>query len=530
MTRREARARRVPAAAPAPGATALPVTGKRAGRAGRAAIACLLAGVLSGLAFAPFAILPAAWAGVAILFVAWERSSTRQAVLLGFVFGTGLFATGAYWLLPGLLRHGGYSLPASIAAASFAIALMASHVALAALCRAIAPRSGVQWRLLAVMPCAFVLAEWLRSYTLTGFPWLALGYGQIDGPLAGFAPLGGVHLVSIVSAAVSGALAWVWLDRRRWKVVAMITGGLFALGLGLARVPWTNETGRPIEVAAVQGNVASDIKWTPDHLQPTLDLYAAATQMAWRGRSLDLVVWPETAVPARPDQVAPFLAGLQQSAKAAGTTVVYGIIDVEHGGTPRYFNAAVATGTSQGTYRKRHLVPLTEFLPSFMPDDWRQRKLREAIAIFTSGADVQPPLRVAGVTIGTTICYETAYGRLVRDPQGTAGILMSLTNDDWFSGTTMPAQDHQVARMRALESGREMLRVGNSGVTARITADGQVAASLPTRARATLVAQMRPRTGVTPYWRWGEWVWLAPALIALIVSTAAGIRRRPSGQ
>jgi len=524
VRRREARARSVPAAT-APGEAEQSVPGKRAGHLVRSVFACVLAGVLSGLAFAPFAIVPAGWVGVAILFVAWERSTPRQAVLVGFAFGTGLFVTGAYWLLPGLLRHGGYSLPASIAAASFAIALQASHVALAGLCRAIAPRSRVQWRLLVVMPCAFVLAEWLRSYTLTGFPWLALGYGQIDGPLAGFAPLGGVHSVSIVSAAVSGALAWLWLDRSRWKVAAVIAGGLLALGLALGRVAWTTETGRPIEVAAVQGNVASDIKWTPDHLQPTLDLYASATQAAWRGRKLDLVVWPETAVPARPDQVGPFLAGLQQSAKAAGTTVVYGIIDVEREGAPRYFNAAVATGTSQGTYRKRHLVPLTEFLPSFMPEDWRRRKLREAIAIFTSGTDVQPPIRVAGVTIGTTICYETAYGRLVRDPQGIAGILMSLTNDDWFRGTTMPAQDHQVARMRALESGREMLRVANSGVTARITADGQVAASLPTRERATLVAQMRPRTGLTPYWRWGEWIWLAPVLAALVFSAVSGRQR-----
>lgn len=493
----------------------------------RHALTCAAAGAFTGLAFAPFAIVPAAWLGVAVLFVAWERSTLRHSVPLGFAFGLGLFVTGAYWLLPGLSRHGGYSALAALCASAFVIVLLAAHVALAGLCRSVAPRYGVALRLLVVMPAAFVLAEWLRSFTLTGFPWLALGYGQIDGPLAGFAPLGGVHAVSFVSAMISGAFAWAWMERRRWMVSAAIVVATLSCGLALSRITWTTEYGRPIEVAAVQGNVHSDIKWTPDQLQPTLDLYARATQSAWQKRRLDLVVWPETAIPARPDQVAPFVAGLQQAARAAGATVAYGIIDVDRAGTEaRYYNAMLAAGVGEGAYRKRHLVPLTEFLPSFMPEDWRRRKIRDAIAIFSPGASAQPPIRVADIAIGVTICYETAYGRLVRDPDGTAGILMSITNDDWFMGTTMPAQDHQVARMRALESGREMLRAANSGITAWITSDGRVAAELPTRERATLFAQMRARTGLTPYWRWGEWTWLVPVLAALVAS--GGLRLRPN--
>jgi apolipoprotein N-acyltransferase len=240
-----------------------------------------------------------------------------------------------------------------------------------------------------------------------------------------------------------------------------------------------------------------------------------------------LVVWPETAITARTDQVAPFLAGLRDAARAAGATVIVGIIDSERfGQDARYFNAALATGASAGSYRKRRLVPLTEFLPSFMPEDWRKQKISEAVAIFSPGDDVQPPVTVAGVTIRTTICYETAYGRLVRDDSGAASILLSLTNDDWFMGTSMPAQDHQVARMRALESGREMLRVANSGITAWIAADGRVAAELPIRQPATLFAAMRPRTGLTPYARWGEWMWIVPVLFGLLLIPLRHMRLR----
>jgi apolipoprotein N-acyltransferase len=201
--------------------------------------------------------------------------------------------------------------------------------------------------------------------------------------------------------------------------------------------------------------------------------------------------------------------------------VIVGIIDVERGAAPMYFNAALATGATEGAYRKRHLVPLTEYLPAFVPAAWQQEKKREAIAIFSPGADVQRLIRIGDIAVSTSICYETSYGELVRDPEGKAGLLLSLTNDDWFMGTTMPAQDNQVARMRARESGREMLHVANSGITAWIGADGRVLSELRVQERATLFARMQPRVGLTPYWRWGEWVWLVAMLITSVLVASA---------
>jgi apolipoprotein N-acyltransferase len=173
------------------------------------------------------------------------------------------------------------------------------------------------------------------------------------------------------------------------------------------------------------------------------------------------------------------------------------------------------------------LVPLTEFLPEFLPDRWRAEKQRDAIAMFSPGAEVQPPIRVADVSIGVTICYETAYGRLVRPGAEVPRLLMGLTNDDWFMGTTMPAQDHQVARMRALESGRQMLRVANSGITAWIDADGRTLRELPVQQRATLFASMQPRVGLTPYWRMGEFAWVVVfALVCAAAAIVAVVARR----
>jgi apolipoprotein N-acyltransferase len=489
---------------------------------GRLLLASTVAGVAAALSFAPFFVFPLAWVGVAMLFVLWERSTPRRAMLAGLVFGFCFYGVGGYWMLSGLLRHGGYSVLVAIVAVAATITLIAAHVALAGLSRA---AGGPGWRtvrLLVVMPGAFVIAEWWRSFTFTGFPWLSLGYGQIEGPLAGWAPVGGVHLVSVASAVIAGALAVAWFERSRWWVPAAALAALSAAGMGLGTIAWTQPEGRALAMAAIQGNVGSDIKWTPAHLQPTLNLYANDTLAAMRGRQLDAVVWPETAITARPDQVAPFLAGLRQAAQSGGATVVFGIIDVERGNVPQYFNAALAVGATEGVYRKRHLVPMTEFLPAFLPDSWREEKQQSAIAIFAPGDDSQVPLRIAEVAVGVTICYETAYGRRVR-PQGDAPrLLMSLSNDDWFMGTSMPAMTHQVARMRALEGGRQMLRVANSGVTAWIDADGTTLAELPMRVRGTLQVRMQPRSGLTPYWRWGEWTWVAALLAMAAVAGIAG--------
>jgi apolipoprotein N-acyltransferase len=527
MKKRE-RTKETKASAVAPAPVAGPTAVRSRAELLKSMLACAVGGVAMVLSFAPFALFPLAWFGIAALFVAMERATPRRAVLLAFVFGLALFGAGAYWLLPGLLRHGGYSLEGSLVAVAIMMATLSTNVAFVGASRAVGGADMRAMRLLVVMPGVWVVVEWSRS-VLNGFPWLSLGYGQIDSPLAGFAPVGGVYLVSLASALIGGALAYAWFERKRWWVPVGAIAVLALVGAGLGTVTWTRPEGRALEIAGVQGNVASDIKWTPAQLQPTLDLYAAETLKAMQGRSLDAVVWPETAITARPDQVAPFLAGLQGAAQTGGTTVIFGIIDVDRSeGGARYFNAALAAGATQGGYRKRQLVPLTEYLPHFLPDQWRDEKMRDAIAIFSPGAEVQPLLRVADVTIGVTICYETAYGRLVRPMAEAPGLLMGLTNDDWFMGTTMPAQDHQVARMRALESGRQMLRVANSGITAWIDADGRTLRELPVLQRATLFASMQPRVGHTLYWRIGEFAWFIVLLlfcIAAAVVAFVGKRR-----
>lgn len=483
---------------------------------------CILGG------FAPLSWFVLPWFGFALLFVLWSRSTPWRAAALGATASLVLFGIGSFWILHGLLRHGGFPLPTLIGSTVFAIVLQVAHFALAGLLQALAAPPRHPARVLLAAPAAWMLADWLRQVTMLGFPWLAVGYSQIDSPLGGVAPLGGVFGTGLATLALAGLLARAWLagrpQYRRWLLVAL---ALPVLGWLVGRLEWTVPTATALDIGVIQGNVRSDVKWQPSELQPTLDLYARETLRLLDRQRLDLVIWPETAIPARRDQVAPFLAGLEREMNARRAQALVGLITSERAaGGHVYFNAALLAGGAGGEYRKRRLVPLTEFLPHALPADWRRSRHAEGVAIFSAGADSQVPIKSRDVVLGLSICFEAAFGELVRDASGATGVLVTITNDDWFADTLFPEQHLDVARMRALESGRYVVRAANSGISAVIDHRGRPLARTPFGRREALVARVPARSGLTPYWRLGDVP--AIAFAVALLAAAVGWSRRAS--
>jgi len=241
-----------------------------------------------------------------------------------------------------------------------------------------------------------------------------------------------------------------------------------------------------------------------------------------------IIVWPESAVPALEEYVRPYLAQVSRAAAARGSTLIMGLIrrDAETGS---YYNSVSAwtAGLPQQWYDKRRLVPFGEFFP--VPQavrDWL-RLMNLPYSDFQPGSEQQPPLRAGEVSLAPTVCYEDAYGseqlRLVRE----SSLLVNVTNDAWFGDSTAPHQHLDISRMRSLESGRAMLRATNDGVTALIGADGSVMGRLPQFQPAVLEGRVQPRTGLTPYLRFGN----VPVIVVLVVALAfvAAARRRRSG-
>ncbi|MGE5616008.1 MAG: apolipoprotein N-acyltransferase [Bacillota bacterium] len=485
----------------------------------------LVAGALCVLGFAPFYAWPVSIVALALLFhVLADSGSPLQAALSGFAFGLGCFLTGVSWMYVSLHDYG--SMPAVLAA--LAVFIVCAYLALFP---AGAAWVAIRWggesagsRLLA-LTAAFVGFEWLRGWLFTGFPWLTIGTSQIpSSPLAGYAPVVGAYGTSLAVAAVAALcvafFSSVRLSRRRYLLLAAVAA-IFLGGGILKSVAWTSPAGLPVRVALLQGNVAQELKWRDDMRLRTLADYARMI-LAARAR---VIVLPETALPAYLDELpADYLKSLRDEAQRQGKEILLGTVEREFRGRDfDYFNSVVnLNDPSQRSYQKRHLVPFGEYIPPGFK--FILAVLKIPLSDFTSGRAHPVPISADGLRFGVAICYEDIFGEEMIEQLPDAQVLLNVSNDAWF-GRSLAAEQHlQSSQMRALETGRWMVRATNTGVTAAIDEKGRVVAELPVFTRGTLVQDVPPRSGRTPYVAIGNWG--ALALVALLAIAAFRRRRR----
>jgi len=492
-----------------------------------------LAGALTVFGYAPFG-----WAGlpiltVALLFGLWHRAKRAQdAGWLGFAFGVGLFGAGVSWVYVALETFGGMPAPFALIATAGFVAFLSLYPALAGwvTVRCTAPNGFA--RLLAAAS-AFVLAEWLRGYLLTGFPWLAAGYSQLPGsPLEGFAPVGGVWLISLAMTHVAALLVHAVdaIESGRWRAVLACAIGAAAIavsGAALRGIVWTTPSGEPLPVSLVQGNVAQDLKFDAGFRDQTFALYQRLAETA-RGQ---LIVLPESTFPMFADDVpVEVIENLARTARARSGELLFGVFVItapeQSGDEPRVYNSVVSVGTERtGLYRKRHLVPFGETIPAKPLVGWVMRNLLAIpIGDQARGPDEQTPFRVGSETVSVNICYEDAFGDELRGAARDATLLVNVTNDAWYGRSIAARQHNQIAAMRAIELGRPMLRATNTGITSAIGHDGRVLAELPWFTQGVLEVAITGRLGETPYLRFGDTIPLAVAIVLFVASVAGGGR------
>ena len=485
-------------------------------------------GAALALAFAPVGAFPLAVACPAVLFLLWHETAPRAAAWRGFLFTGGTFLAGTYWLYHSIHLVGRAPLWIAIFLMLGLVAIMGSYsAALGYVVARWGPARGVlRWMVL--LPAGWMVVEWVRGWFLSGFPWLALGYAQLATALEGYAPLGGVYAVSLAAALTAGALATLVLGDFRSRLVAvLLVAAVWSGGAALDRVEWTQPRGDRVSVALVQGAVPQTMKWDPAQRDRTLDLYLELTRPHF---GADIIVWPESALPALASDVADYLAMVRRLARAGGSALVMGLLRRDPD-TGAFYNAMAAWSPAEQWYYKRRLVPFGEFFP--VPDAVREwmRLMNLPYSDFDRGPDHQPPLEAAGEKLAPTICYEDAYASeqlaLARD----STLLVNVTNDAWFGDSTAPHQHLDISRMRSLETGRPMLRATNDGVTALIDRDGVLLATLPQFQPGVLTGVVQPRTGLTPYTRFGNWPVVGLAFAGVMAGLwPARLRRTHAGK
>jgi apolipoprotein N-acyltransferase len=482
----------------------------------------LVAGVSTTLAFAPFDLSWLVFVALAVPFYLWNRLTAKQAAVSGWLYGMGLQCSGVSWIYYSVHVHG--SAPAIFAALLIFLlsCYLSIYTALAAYTvnRFLPDRPAL--RLMLFYPASWLLFEWLQGYVMTGFAWMQLGYTQIDLPLSGFAPVFGNHAVGGLLAVSAGALALLLMKSRQssFKFVMSVILPVFVLwsvGALLKTVDWTQADGDAVRVSLIQGNIAQKDKWKQHMKQPTMDLYR---ELSLQQRDVDLIIWPETAVPDYWHRIGPFIRELREEMAPLETDLLLGIFVKNE--KQRVLNSLVNINGEM--YHKRHLVPLGEFIPLRFLIEFFNKFVKIPMSDIASGEYDQPLLTAAGVPLGVSICFEEVFARDVIRDLPEAKLLVNVSNDAWFEDSIEPHQHHAIARMRALEAGRYMIRSTNTGITSFIGPHGEVITQLPQFETGVLKAEVQPLSGATPFVHWGDW--LIIGLCSLLLLGFAILERR----
>ena len=474
-------------------------------------ITCLIAGGLIPLAFSPFDYTIIAIIATTVLFSSWYKKTAKEAFILGYLFGLGMFGVGVNWLHISINLFGGVNLVGALFITFALVACLAIYPALAGCCCQYYFRKHAPFARLIAMPLFWVLAEWLRSWVFSGFPWLNLGYSQINTPLAGIAPITGVYGLSGLTALTASLLVYSRIASRKKQIIALIAFIAIWWGAGIAKnIQWVQPQRTDMKAALVQGAIPQKIKWHPEQREKTLELYITLSE---KYRGYDIIVWPETAIPMFFHQAKGFLESLDKVAEHWGSDFLIGIPFQEN---KKYYNSIISIGSENAVYHKKHLVPFGEYLPF---DQW-VRPLLNFMGIpmsdFSAGNAERPLLSAAGENIGVSICYEDTFGEEVITALPEATLLVNISNDAWFGDSLAPHQHLQIARMRALESGRYMLRSTNTGISAIINEKGIIIARSPQFIAGVTTATIKTFTGSTPYAKMGNWLMIILCVVLLV--------------
>lgn len=464
----------------------------------------LIAGCLLPFAFAPFGFYPLAIISPALLLLTWLYSTAKQTFWRGFLFGLGFFGIGASWVYISIHQFGNAPVPLAAFITILFVAILASFIAISGyIFTRFLPKNN--WaKLYLAFPSIWVLCEWIRSWILTGFPWLLLATSQTNSPLRGFAPIFGTYGLAFVITLNSALLVKILLDIRQKQIkkpLITITAiiAIWLIGFGLSMISWTTPVSKPIKVSLIQGNIPQQLKWDQTYLESTLKRYYDLTQQHWDSH---LIIWPEAAIPLLQQNAQAFLNNVDKQAKKNRATLITGIPIQED---DRYYNGMIALGMDHAKYFKRHLVIFGEYLP------WWINWLRGVIGFldipmsdFSAGTNNQAKFDVSGLTFAPFICYEIAYPDLVLKAAEKSQVLLTINNDAWFDNSIALAQHLQIGQFQALATGRYLLFLSNTGMTAIVTPQGHIQDEIPAFKTDVLTGYFKGMTGLTPWAKLGD--------------------------
>ncbi|QIW16727.1 apolipoprotein N-acyltransferase [Pasteurellaceae bacterium RH1A] len=486
--------------------------------------ACLafVLGAIGIFAYSPYDLWPLAFLSAGGLLWAAQQGSLKTALGAVFAWSIGYFGIGVNWVHVSMIQFGGVPELVSY----LAVLLLAAYLALYNL---LFTYLAHRFRLTNPLALAglFTFTEYLRGWVFTGFPWLQFGYSQIDSPFFGLAPLLGVEGLTFFVVATSGLFL---ASFRKFQPACLVgLASLVALAFGSQFLNFIEEdkASQPTTISLVQGNIEQKMKWDPAFFDHTIRTYQGLISPLL-GKS-DIIILPESAIPALEVQIEPLLHQLQAAGEKSGSELIIGTLHRDQ--ADRLYNSALVVGNSQNPYslyqssryNKHHLVPFGEYVPFGSVLNW----MREVFILpvnLSQGSFIQKPLVAQNQAFNMAICYEIIFGNQVQANQKAhqADFLLTISNDAWFGSSSGPWQHFQMARMRALELGKPLVRATNTGITAFVDHRGKVLAQAPQFEATSLTYKLTKTNGQTPFGQFGHWLIYGLSLVALLI----GFRKR----
>ena len=480
-----------------------------------------IAGIILTLAFAPFNYSYLAVVSLVIVFLSWLDCTPARALFRGYLFGLGLFGSGISWVYISIHDYGGAPAVGAVLLTLLIVFFWALFPALTAyLCVKIFANK-YKHKLIWIIPFIWIFVEYIRGYwLLNGFPWLQIAYTQLETPLKGFVPILGVYGTGLLLLLTASLIVAGFNKSIKYRVAAIFVLLIWSSGWFLQSIEWTKAKGPAIKVALIQGNVSQNEKWLPANRIKTLRSYHQLTTQNW---DANVIVWPETAIPAFLSQVKQhYLNPLSAEAKAHNTDLIVSLPASNE--QNEHFNTVLTLGLNEGRYDKNHLLPFGEYLPLQPLSGFILESLNIHLGSFTSGGNDQKLLIAGGYPFNTSICYEDAFASEAKRGLPEAAYLVNVTNDAWFGDSIEPHQHMQIAQMRALETGRYMLRATNTGVTAIIAPDGTIITKAPMFKQTVLRGKIFPMEGITLYARLSDEV-IILILVLVVICILSGFNR-----
>ncbi len=444
----------------------------------------------------------------------------RRAFVLGLITGAVHYAGTLYWTSGTVRTFGGLSLPVAILVAGLLVLYMALYVGGAAAISAILIRRFGSTGLL-LAPAVWVAAEYVRAYAFGGFPWIPLGSAVVTLlPLAQLASVGGVYLLSWLLAFLSACFALAAVRMGRERVIAIAAGlGLLAVtsiwgGVRIQGAALSRE-GTPVRVGLIQANIPQEEKWDRSRAPDIFRRYLQMTRDA-AAKGAHFILWPESATPFYFDEDPPAAEQVRTLVRETATPLLFGTDEIERGTLDRYYNSAFmldSAGATAAVYRKMFLVPFGEYVPfgnllTFVGP------LVEAVSSFTPGARVTM-MPVDGHMVSTAICYEVVYPHLIlRAVREGSELLTTITNDAWYGESSAPFQHFELAKMRAIEQGRYLVRAANTGISGIVDPYGRELARTNLFETTSVIGEARFLQSRTVYATIGD----LPAQLAVLLT------------